>query len=47
VLAIGELHPHEPRRSSRSTPALTPVDRVDEVAANRSLVLSEHLTALP
>jgi hypothetical protein len=23
------------------------VDRVDEVAANRNLVLSEHLTALP
>lgn len=46
VLAIGELIRQNPE-VLKSTPRFTPVDRVDEVAANRSLVLSEHLTALP
>jgi len=46
VLAIGELIRTNPE-VLKSTPRFTPVDRVDEVAANRSLVLSEHLTALP
>ena len=30
-----------------SAPRFTPIDRVDDVAANRNLVLSEKLTALP
>ena len=46
VLAIGELIRENPE-VLKSTPRFTPVDRVDEVAANRNLVLSEHLTALP
>jgi glycine dehydrogenase len=46
VLAIGELIRTNPE-VLKSTPRFTPVDRVDEVAANRNLVLSEHLTALP
>ncbi len=46
VLAIGELIRTNPE-VLKSTPRFTPVDRVDEVAANRSLVLSEHLTTLP
>jgi glycine dehydrogenase len=46
VVAIGELI-HSNPEVLKSAPRFTPVDRVDEVAANRSLVLSEHLTALP
>ena len=46
VMAIGELIRTNPE-VLKSTPRFTPVDRVDEVAANRNLVLSEHLTALP
>ncbi len=46
VLAIGELIREHPE-VLKSTPRFTPVDRVDEVAANRNLVLSERLTALP
>jgi glycine dehydrogenase len=46
VLAIGDLIRTNPE-VLRSTPRFTPVDRVDEVAANRNLVLSERLTALP
>ena len=46
VQAIGELIRERPE-VLRSAPRFTPVDRVDEVAANRSLVLSERLTALP
>ncbi len=46
VLAIGELIRTNPE-VLKSTPRFTPVDRVDEVAANRNLVLSERLTALP
>ena len=46
VQAIGELIRERPE-VLKSAPRFTPVDRVDEVAANRSLVLSEHLTALP
>jgi len=46
VLAIGDLIRTNPE-VLKSTPRFTPVDRVDEVAANRNLVLSEHLTALP
>jgi glycine dehydrogenase len=46
VVAIGELIRSNPE-VLKSAPRFTPVDRVDEVAANRTLVLSEHLTALP
>ena len=46
VVAIGELIRANPE-VLKSAPRFTPVDRVDEVAANRTLVLSEHLTALP
>lgn len=46
VLAIGELIREQPE-VLKATPRFTPVDRVDEVAANRNLVLSERLTALP
>ena len=46
VIAIGELIRTQPE-VLKSTPRFTPVDRVDEVAANRGLILSEHLTALP
>ncbi len=46
VLAIGELIRENPE-VLKSTPRFTPVDRVDEVAANRNLVLSEPITALP
>jgi glycine dehydrogenase len=46
VQAIGELIRERPE-VLLSAPRFTPVDRVDEVAANRSLVLSERLTALP
>ena len=46
VQAIGELIRSNPE-VLKSAPRFTPVDRVDEVAANRSLVLSERLTALP
>ena len=46
VLSIGDLIRQHPE-VLKSTPRFTPVDRVDEVAANRSLVLSERLTALP
>jgi len=31
----------------KSAPRFTPVDRVDEVAANRNLTLSERVTELP
>ena len=46
VVAIGELIRSNPE-VLKAAPRFTPVDRVDEVAANRTLVLSEHLTALP
>ena len=46
VMAIGDLIRTNPE-VLKSTPRFTPVDRVDEVAANRNLVLSERLTALP
>ena len=46
VLAIGEMIRERPE-VLKSAPRFTPVDRVDEVAANRNLVLSERLTALP
>jgi glycine dehydrogenase len=46
VIEIGNLIRSHPQ-VLQSTPRFTPVDRVDEVAANRGLILSEHLTALP
>jgi glycine cleavage system protein P-like pyridoxal-binding family len=46
VQAIGELIRSNPE-VLKAAPRFTPVDRVDEVAANRTLVLSERLTALP
>ena len=46
VLAIGEMIRERPE-VLRSAPRFTPVDRVDEVAANRNLVLSERLAGLP
>ncbi len=46
VIAIGELVRTRPE-VLQSAPRFTPVDRVDEVAANRGLILSEHLQSLP
>lgn len=46
VIAIGELVRNRPE-VLLSAPRFTPVDRVDEVAANRGLILSEHLKSLP
>ena len=46
VIEIGQLIRSHPQ-VLQSTPRFTPVDRVDEVAANRGLVLSEPLTSLP
>jgi len=46
VIEIGKLIRSHPQ-VLQSTPRFTPVDRVDEVAANRGLILSEHITALP
>ena len=46
VIAIGELVRNHPE-VLLSAPRFTPVDRVDEVAANRGLILSEHLKSLP
>ncbi len=46
VIAIGTLIREKPE-VLKSAPRFTPVDRVDEVAANRNLTLSERITALP
>jgi glycine dehydrogenase len=46
VIAIGALIREKPE-VLKSAPRFTPVDRVDEVAANRNLTLSERITALP
>jgi glycine dehydrogenase len=46
VLAILRLVREKPE-TLRGAPYFTPVDRVDDVAANRTLVLSEPLTTLP
>ncbi len=46
VIAIGALIREKPE-VLKSAPRFTPVDRVDEVAANRNLALSERITALP
>lgn len=46
VVAIGELVRQHPE-VLQSAPRFTPVDRVDEVAANRGLILSERLQSLP
>ncbi|MGA0133331.1 MAG: aminomethyl-transferring glycine dehydrogenase subunit GcvPB [Opitutales bacterium] len=46
VIAIGSLIRERPE-VLKSAPRFTPVDRVDEVAANRSLTLSERVTGLP
>lgn len=46
VIAIGQLVRTRPE-VLQSAPRFTPVDRVDEVAANRGLILSEHLQTLP
>ena len=46
VLAIAEIIREKPE-ALIAAPRFTPVDRVDEVSANRNLVLSEKLTALP
>jgi glycine dehydrogenase len=46
VIEIGKLIRSHPQ-VLQSTPRFTPVDRVDEVAANRGLTLSEHITTLP
>lgn len=46
VLAIGELIREHPR-VLHNVPLFTPIGRVDEVAANRSLQLMEPIRALP
>ena len=46
VLAILRLVREKPE-TLRGAPYFTPVDRVDDVTANRTLILSEPLTALP
>lgn len=46
VLAIAEIIRERPE-ALVNAPRFTPVDRVDEVSANRNLVLSEKLTVLP
>ncbi len=46
VIEIGKLIHTQPQ-VLQSTPRFTPVDRVDEVAANRGLILSEHISVLP
>ena len=46
VVAIGSLIRERPE-VLKSAPRFTPVDRVDEVAANRNLTLSERVTELP
>lgn len=46
VIAIGALIREKPE-VLKSAPRFTPVDRVDEVAANRNLTLSERITVLP
>jgi len=46
VVAIGSLIREKPE-VLKSAPRFTPVDRVDEVAANRNLTLSERVTELP
>ena len=46
VIAIGQLIREHPQ-VLLAAPRFTPVDRVDEVAANRQLVLSEKLVSLP
>ncbi len=46
MIEIGKLIRSHPQ-VLQSTPRFTPVDRVDEVAANRGLILSEHITTLP
>ena len=46
VIAIGQLIREHPQ-VLLAAPRFTPVDRVDEVAANRQLVLREKLVALP
>jgi glycine dehydrogenase len=46
VLAMHELVTEHPE-VLKTVPHFTPVDRVDEVSANKQLVLSEKLTTLP
>ena len=46
VIAIREII-HECPQALASAPHFTPIDRVDEVAANRNLILRERLDSLP
>jgi len=46
ILAMGKLLREHPEVLEK-VPLFTPVDRVDEVTANRNLVLNERLTNLP
>lgn len=46
VLAILKLVREHPKALLKS-PLFTPVDRIDDVSANRNLVLSESLRELP
>jgi glycine dehydrogenase len=46
VIAIKQLIMNHPQVLA-SAPHFTPIDRVDEISANRNLVLSESLDALP